>query len=80
MSSSVERKTVLLSDPSREEELAQDGKITFSINAHKYVTPPSTFSCSCCLSKYHCNCIFAIISFSVYVALNAPGMLIVSVV
>lgn len=31
----VERKTVLLSDPSREEELAQDGKITFSINAHK---------------------------------------------
>jgi exosome complex RNA-binding protein Rrp42 (RNase PH superfamily) len=33
--SAKETKTILLTDPSRQEEGAIDGKITFSINAHK---------------------------------------------
>lgn len=28
-------KTILLTDPSKEEELALDGRIVFSVNAHK---------------------------------------------
>jgi hypothetical protein len=31
-----ETKTILLTDPAREEEAALDGRITFSVNAHKY--------------------------------------------
>lgn len=31
----MEVKTILLSDISKQEEAALDGKITFSINAHK---------------------------------------------
>jgi exosome complex RNA-binding protein Rrp42 (RNase PH superfamily) len=30
-----ETKTILLTDPAREEDCALDGRITFSVNAHK---------------------------------------------